>query len=88
LKLLVNVCRVSLFTRPDGTDNGKALFFVDSIDHAVCREFVFPVKLKRGSQRKSVALGINCEFFRQHFLELISDASIQRLYLPEGVTRE
>ena len=36
LKSLVNVCCVSLFARPDRTDNDKPLLFVDSVDHAVC----------------------------------------------------
>ena len=88
LQLLVNVCRVSLFTRPDGADNDKVLLFVDSVYYAVCREFVFPEEIQRRTQRKSVALGIHREFFRQHFLELIFYAPVQSLYVPEGVAGE
>src|SRR5260221_8188376 len=69
LELLVNVRGVSLFTRADGADNDKLLLFVNSVDHAVCGEFVLPVEIQRRTQSKSVALGIHREFFRQHFLE-------------------
>jgi hypothetical protein len=88
LKLLVNVCHVTLFTRPDSADDDKLLHFVDSVDHAVCRKFVLPVHLKRRTQRKSVTLRVRCQLFRQNLLELISYAPVQSLYVPEGVPGE
>src|SRR6266481_1921154 len=68
LKLFVYVCCVSLFTRPDGADDDKPLVFVDSINDPVRGKFVLPVEIQRGSQGKSVALGIDREFFRQNLL--------------------
>src|ERR1700674_3658563 len=64
LKLLVNVLCVSLFTRPDRADDDKPFLFVNLIDGAVRGKFMLPVEMERGSQRKSVTLGIHREFFR------------------------
>jgi len=88
LKLPVNVCCISLFARPNSADDDNPLLFVDYVDHAVCREFVFPVEIQRRSLRKSVALRIHREFFRQHFLELILYAPVKSLYVTEGVAGE
>jgi hypothetical protein len=88
LKLLVNVCHVSLFARPDSTDYDKMLLFVNPVDHSVCREFVLPVQLKWRTQRKSITLRIDCQLFRQHFLELIFYAPVQSLHVLEGIASE
>src|SRR6266853_6775352 len=88
LKLFVYVLYVSLFTRPDRADDDEPFLFIDSVDHAVCGEFMLPVEIQRGSQRESVTLGIHREFFRQNFLELVFYASIQNLYVPEVIVGE
>ena len=64
LKLLANFRCASLFPGPDSADRHKLFLFVDSVDYAVGREFVLPVKLKRRTQRKSVTLWIHRQFFR------------------------
>ena len=88
LKLLVDVCCVSLFSRSDSADDDKQSLFGDSVDHSERREFVLPVEIQRGPQGKTVALEIHRKFFRQNFLELISYASIQGSYVPEGIAGE
>src|SRR5579864_153367 len=85
LKLLINVCYVSLFARPDSADNDELLVFVDSVDYAMCRELLLPEEIQRRTQGKYVTLRIDCRLFRQNFLELIFYAPVQSLYVPEGI---
>src|SRR6266853_854402 len=88
LKLFVYVLCVSLLARPDCADDDEPLVFVDSVDHAVRREFVLPIEIQRGPQWKSVTLRIHCELFRQKLLEPRFYAAVQSLHVPESIVGE
>jgi len=78
----IRLLRLSVY-EADSADDDKPLLFVDSIDDPVGGKFVLPVKIS-GDRREVHNLGIDREFFRQNFLELVFYAPSRAFTSPKA----